>query len=232
MKTKAIKILLAFAAILIAIPSADAQVVKSKSYVKKTTITKTEDANPWKKNVWYARAGICIPLGSGGFDNDITFPPGFDIDLGFQHRMGSKGWYWGMDVAFCTRSIKIDDYKKYKDYKGDSASRATFRVGVSIFGWRWRKGDFYTDAHIGLALEVTPAYCLGGVSVYDDVELVPIRPMIPIGFGVRWKMLSADLSIRPSVMPEAYFRINDGFEDAYDDDIYCPNLLLSVGVAF
>lgn len=231
MKTKAIKILLAFAAILIAIPAADAQVVKSKSYVKKTTITKTEDTNPWKKNVWYARAGISIPLGSGGYHNTITFPPGFDLDLGFQHRMGSKGWYWGMDIAFCTRSITIKDYA---GEEGESAARAAFRVGLSNFGWRWRKGDFYTDVHIGLALECTPiGYDADNTSLYQSVWMVPIRPMIPIGFGVRWKMLSADLSIRPNFMPEAYCEYPDTPEYYdWEDDIYCPTMLLSVGVAF
>lgn len=220
-----------------------AQIHESKSFIRKTTIT---DNNTWKKCQGFVRAGVLIPVNVSD-ECDITSPTaGFDLDLGFKLRMGSNGWYWGMDIAFFTTGIKHDEFTtavssanhyyfepEYVDSK--SASGIGGRLGVSTFGWRARFSDFILDINAGIAAAIKSPID------YNDAFYISrermFRVEVPIGIGLAYKHISIDLSMIVVPIPfysygyTIYQPTNSKPEGRWGDLFY-NNFRISLGYLF
>lgn len=188
-------------------PTMSAQIYQSKSYIKKTTITKEEkkpDVNPWKKCQWYGRMGVLIPVSVDyGEAPSSTIKPtaGFDLDFGFKLRMGRHGWYWGMDLAMYTAGVKVSDGTHYDNRghlttrKGGTATAVGGRLGLTSFGWRARFSDFTTDINVGLAVQFNTEATIHNKGYFDKVSMCPAAPAFPIGLGVAYKKITFDLTM-------------------------------------
>lgn len=227
------KIILAALMILLALP-AGAQVHKSKSFVKKTQV---KEEIIWPKWVWYVRAGIALPTWFDVSADDISTPPGFDLDFGFQRAMGKKGWYWGLDAAFITQSLTVDQIKlSGVTYKGQSFTGVGGRIGANV-GWRLRASDiFWMDFHTGFAVEahqgvhMTDGEYHRDLNMYSYVELSDINAYIPIGIGFKVKMFTFDIQFRPNLVNTLTYK--ERSKNAVEHTDAIPNFLISAGVAF
>lgn len=230
-----------------------AQIHESKSYIRKTTITKEKksDDNYWKKCQWFARAGVLIPVGIS--DNDKLRSPmaGFDLDLGFKLRMGRHGWYWGMDLAMFSGGLKSKECYKYETkwskYSGSYTERTAVdgksitciggRLGLTTFGWRARFSDFILDINAGLALGYTSDVDFKDYEGFDSYDCERVRLEIPIGIGLSYKHFTFDLSLLYTPIPEydyGYYTGNysHGSLEHKHVDLRYNNLRLSVGYLF
>lgn len=203
---------------------ADAQVYQSKSYVKKTTVTKEETPNPWKKCQWYGKIGVSIPTSSDDY-YDVAGLVGADLDFGFKLRMGRHGWYWGMDLSLFTGGHKFTDIDDVVEFP---TSKTIFgaHLGLTNFGWRARFNDVILDLHAGLAVEVNTSGKI--YDEYDDECILKSNTgnfCFPFGVGVSYKKILFDLTYKPYVTPRLSIR------DGYDEFTY-DNLLISVGYLF
>lgn len=199
---------------------AGAQVYQSKSYVKKTTVTKEKDPNPWKKCQWYGKIGARLPMVSG--DENFSGRTGVDIEFGFKRRMGRHGWYWGMDLAFYTGGLKVRDARQ-KDFDFPiSKSYVGGRFGLINFGWRARFTDVILDLHAGLAVEANSSPSIESES-RSFASATAANFIVPCGVQVSYKKFLLDLTYMPSPTPKI---------DLYHDEIYYNNFLISVGYLF
>lgn len=226
-------LILAIGVALCVMPAA-AQVYQSKSYIKKTTVTKTVSDCKWKKWQWYGRLGVSIPTSS--FDFNVSAKAGFDLDFGFQRRMGCHGWYWGMDLAFFTGGAKIGDgvaMDRPQPYnrKGKSLSVYGGRFSPITFGWRARfANDFTFDIHAGLAIAAGASEKVEKAGSFQEFSIDPTQPLIPFGFGFWYKKITLDFTYHAGLI--------NTFSGSVDNNHYgwmensCSNLLIRVGYAF
>lgn len=243
----ALALLLAFTS-----QAVSAQIHESKSYIRKTTITKekTVDTNPWKKCQWFGRAGVLIPVGVSEHDELLSPMAGFDLDFGFKLRMGRHGWYWGMDLAMFTGGLKGKEYYRKKFSwkndlelsKGKSSSKIGGRLGFTTFGWRTRFTDFILDINVGLALGFTSEVDFSGYQALDlnyadrGVEDSRARLEIPVGIGLAYKHFTLDLSLLYTPIYEYSYKLN--YYDRYDnlrngyEDLRYNNFRISIGYLF
>lgn len=212
--------------------TASAQVYESRSYVKKTTLTKevkAPDTCPFKKCQWYVRAGVGLPATEGivGFTENANF----DLDFGFQRRMGCKGWYWGMDFAFVTRSFSMETHDGV-----DTQNRVGGRWNIINFGWRKLWGDWMLDVHAGLALTAYGSSYWDDPEYYDDVTTIGAEFSIPIGIGARWKKLILDFTVFPTPTWSGHaYKSNYYDYGTFEDNMdyaTSTNMVLSIGYAF
>lgn len=199
---------------------ANAQVYQSKSYVKKTTVTKDEVINPWKKCQWYGKIGARLPIFT--YDSDMAAHVGADIDFGFKLRMGRHGWYWGMDLALYTGGLKLRDCDQ-EDF--DFPISKTFvggRLGLTNFGWRARFNDVILDLHAGLALEVNSAPNIESEYHWFAQEEAA-NVIIPWGVQVSYKKFLLDLTYMSAMMSKIDYQYGS---------INYNNFLISVGYLF
>lgn len=199
-----------------------AQIHESKSYIKKTTITKEEkvDTNPWKKCQWFGRAGVLIPVGASEHDELMSPMAGFDLDLGFKLRMGKHGWYWGMDLAMFTGGLKGKecDVLKYqysnsretRTIDGESSAKIGGRLGLTTFGWRARFTDLILDVNAGLAIGFTSQTKFDNYEALQDFSDEPAKIEFPVGIGLAYKHFSLDFTFLYTPM----------FEYSYDFNYY------------
>lgn len=187
-------------------PTMSAQIYQSKSYIKKTTITKEEkkpDVNPWKKCQWYGRMGVLIPVSvESTYDAPVNPSAGFDLDLGFKLRMGRHGWYWGMDLAMYTGGASVKSATYYDTRlshtttrKGGSTTTVGGRLGLTSFGWRARFSDFTTDINAGISIYVCSEAKMHNKGHFDEVSIEPAGIQFPFGIGVAYKKLTLDLTM-------------------------------------
>lgn len=227
------KIILAALTLLLALP-AGAQVHKSKSFVKKTQV---KEEIVWPKWVWYIRAGIDIPTWSDVHADDISTPPGFDLDFGFQRAMGKKGWYWGLDVAFLTESVKVQSTKILNvTYRGQDLTGIGGRLGANV-GWRLRTSDtFWFDFHTGLAVEahqgthMTDGTSGRDLNKYSYVDLSDMNVYIPLGVGFKAKKFSFDVQFRPNLVKTLTYK--ERYRNSEERTTTIPSFLISAGMAF
>ncbi len=186
-------------------PAMSAQIYQSKSYVKKTTITKEEkvaDPNPWKKCQWYGRMGVLVPVSVDNEDLPINPTAGFDLDLGFKLRMGRHGWYWGMDLAMFTTGAKVKSATYYDTRvshtttrKGGTTTSVGGRLGLTSFGWRARFSDFMTDINVGISIYACSEAVMHNKGHFKKVSMEPAGIQFPIGIGVAYKKLTLDFTM-------------------------------------
>lgn len=199
---------------------ANAQVYQSKSYVKKTTVTKDQEINPWKKCQWYGKIGARLPIISSGTDVDAHV--GADLDFGFKLRMGRHGWYWGMDLGLYTGGLKLRDCDP-EDF--DFPISKTFfgaRLGLTNLGWRAKFNDVILDLHAGLAAELNTDPAIESDDHWFANECIG-NIIIPWGVQVSYKKFLIDLTMMSSTLPKI---------DTYYDSINYNNFLVSVGYLF
>lgn len=199
----------------------DAQVYQSKSYSKKTTITKKEDTCRWKKFQAYVDAGVRIPT-TTLYDYEgikLNYRSGFELDLGFQLRMGCKGWYWGMSGSFFTSGLSTPrgysydyGYWEWGDYipgnryerEGGSSTIYGGQLNFTTFGWRTMLSkDVMLDINLGLAIEGNSEGNLDNAGNIDYARAGIARFCLPIGVGVQIKK----------------FRINAKYQIAGGDEL-------------
>lgn len=201
---KQIKHIAATLVLALVAPVLSAQIYQSKSYVKKTTITKKEkvpDPNPWKKCQWYGRVGVLAPVAvDADCDAPVKLTAGFDLDFGFKLRMGRHGWYWGMDLAMFTSGAKVPDgsYYKYSELvsrSGGSTTAVAGRLGLTSFGWRARFSDFIVDVNAGIAMYVSSEAKMRNKGSFDYVRMGIAGAYFPVGLGVAYKKLTLDFTM-------------------------------------
>lgn len=182
----------------LAVPfAANAQVYQSKSYVKKTTVTKKVDNCKWKKFQGYIDAGIRIPTSSAYDDNGLklNYTAGFELDLGFQLRMGCKGWYWGMSGSFFTSGLSTPDGNWYRDdyaaplpieRKGGSSTIYGGQLNFTTFGWRTMLTEkVMLDINVGLAVDANSEGYLDDKGGIEQAYAGIGGFCVPIGIGVQ-----------------------------------------------
>lgn len=239
----ALALLLAMTAITVS-----AQVHESKSYIRKTRITREKKVSTptvWKKCQWYGRVGVLIPTSVSEEASELLSPkPGFDLDFGFKLRMGRYGWYWGMDLALFTDGIKIhEDYSSHnvmheKNLTGCSSTKIGGRLGLSTFGWRVKFSDFILDLNAGLTLSYASKFNLedwdGMIESFDDYRF---GFNIPVGLGLAYKKVTLDMTlfINPLENYEVGARYYKPFTGNYGHDwfdVSYNTFRISVGYLF
>lgn len=246
-KTWALSLLIAMAAPF----CANAQIHQSKSYSKHTTITKIkkEDTCKWKKCQWYIDAGLRIPT-NAAIDEDpikVNYKTGFELALGFQRRIGCKGWYWGMNIAFVTSGVSAKNPGLLDPVWGDESKSSSSHYGFQTipvtFGWRkWLTNDWMLDLNLGLGAEAYPSN--DGVYKYGyirDMDFPTGGLCVPIGVGARYKKLRINLKYQITACFEKpwgeiqFDRNSHSYNYDYIDDLGSDKrncLRLTVGYAF
>ncbi len=187
------------ALILIAVSalSASAQMLKSRTLMKKE--------NP---ATWYVRLGMSVDNLTGlpkeWKDEGCSLSPkvGMDLDFGFNKPIGKSGVYWGMDLGFVTRGGSYkEDMEDEDKYKLSFTSWAVKYTPIT-FGYKYSiTDDLKLDAHIG-------AYTLVDFSQswssndeddkydYEMDEMFENRFDVGIQFGIGawYKKFNLDLS--------------------------------------
>lgn len=238
----AIALLLAFTS-----QAVSAQIHESKSYIRKTTITKetTVDTNPWKKCQWFGRAGVLIPVAVSEHNDIISPMAGFDLDFGFKLRMGRHGWYWGMDLAMFTGGAKGQKYYGYslagtlEQRDGKTASKVGGRLGFTTFGWRAKFSDLILDINAGLAVSYTSEakFDLDSYKALREFDDARARLEIPIGIGFAYKRFTLDFALLYSPVVEYDYSYNyrdknvNQYVSGYDELRY-NNFRISIGYLF
>lgn len=223
---KQIKHIAATLVLTLVAPVLSAQIYQSKSYVKKTTITKEEkvpDPNPWKKCQWYGRVGVLAPVAvDANYDAPVKPTAGFDLDFGFKLRMGRHGWYWGMDLAMFTAGAKVPDgpyynrngkYSELVSRSGGSTTAVAGRLGLTSFGWRARFSDFIVDVNAGIAMYVSSEAKMRNKGSFDEVSMGIAGTYFPVGLGVAYKKLTLDFTM---FVTPPFERINFEFANSGD----------------
>lgn len=226
-------------------PAMSAQIYQSKSYVKKTTITKEEkapDTNPWKKCQWYGRMGVLIPVSvDKSHDAHVNPSAGFDLDFGFKLRMGRHGWYWGMDLAMITGgfSVKSATYYDTRTHntvtrKGGSTSTIGGRLGLTSFGWRAKFSDFTTDINAGIAISVCSEAKMHNKGYFDEVYMEPAAIHFPIGIGVAYKKLTLDFTmfVTPPLQRISFDYSSQSGSSYYSGSVRYSDFRIAVGYLF
>lgn len=227
---KKIKSILAIIALVAAMAApASAQVYQSKSYVKKTTVTKTIKDCKWKKIQGYIDVGARIPTVSYNEDGvKVNNQAGFEANIGFQRRIGCQGWYWGMNASFFTSGLSTPDTES-RD--GGSVSSVGGQLIPINFGWR-------TMLSPSVMLDLNIGYGFGAVSDPDledagDVDTAGLEEAlfvcIPVGIGLQINKFRVNVKYQ---LGGGAIWGYDKHRDYIEKDFWNSALRLSVGYAF
>ena len=156
------KILLLTVVAIMAMTSAKADIVTSRSFYKEGP-----------RMTWFVRGGVSLNSISGDFVKDwkdlasasndkmsFGMKVGFDVSAGFQRYFGKKNAYWGLELGIGTRgfSSKYDDvYTTHVDGndvdKTDTYKASLNNINVKLpifFGYCQPIGEHLKiDAHVG-----------------------------------------------------------------------------------
>ncbi len=116
-----------------------------------------------KKTTWYLRAGMNFATPSSiktdennsAYTYDASGKVGFDVDFGFQKKIGTSNAYWGMELGVGTRGV---DVKKFYDGEEDEYFDGSITaLGITYspitFGYKYSLTDnIKLDGHLGAFL--------------------------------------------------------------------------------
>lgn len=235
------KILIMAMALVAVASTANAQLVKSRTFAEKKSST-----------VWFVRAGLSINnaagAGVGEFKKEaesnygsvsVGANCGYDVSVGFQKGIGQNGIYWGMELGVGTRGGK---YKAEGGGEEEKAGILTHNVKYSpfTFGYKYSlTDDIQFDGHIG----AYASYDFAGKAKtkwtgYDNSEdeetignietFQSLDAGMQIGVGVWYKKLNFDITYQRGFI-QAYEYYVYGSDDK---GVTSSNLMLRVGFAF
>ena len=215
------------AALMVAFTStAFAQLITGKS----AAIAKEE-----RRTTWAARAGIAVDDWYGKDAEYAGSKVGYDFNIGFNSKMGSKGAYWGMDLGFMSRGTSVTGLwtidNKYTVAMVSKRTHHAFAWSPFNFGWKIPVGSIVAlDPHIGVNLSFDYA---GSLSLDDksltvktdwDKNINRFDVATQIGFGVwLWNRLNFDVRYRVGMLPT---------DKDMESKSYSQKFVFSVGVGF
>lgn len=241
-----------------AIPSAQAQIVRS------TTVGQKQS----RKTTWYFRAGVSMNNLTGPAmseakkelkeydeeDTDWSFGTrvGYDFEFGFMKYFGKSDLYWGMELGLGTRGGKYSAKYKY-DYRGeeydceDKAWIDTYNVKYVPFqiGYIYPITDkLKVDAHLGIFASVDFAGKYKDSSndpdadessyefdfTDDYVDGYRFDAGIQLGVGVWYDRFNLNFTWQRGFAP--YVGKFPWGEEWGDKKFQSSNAVLSLGVAF
>ncbi|MDE7136241.1 MAG: PorT family protein [Muribaculaceae bacterium] len=208
------KKILALILISVSVLSASAQMLKSRTLMKRENPT-----------MWYGRLGMQIDNITGltkkWKDDGISLSPkvGMDLDFGFNKPIGKSGAYWGMDLGIITRggsykeSLEDDyDYRSREYYDPNEKDeeeplKETFsswalKYSPFTFGYKYSVTDnLKIDAHLGayVSFDFSQKWSSNDDSSYDDPEMDEIFENrfdvgIQVGVGAWYQKFNLDFS--------------------------------------
>ena len=219
---------------------AEAQIVSSSSTTIEVVETKPAP-KPKKKTQWYLRGGLNVMnfTRGGKYTEENTARAGYDLSIGFQKNMGSKGLFWGMDLGLGSRGWKYTE----GDYKMDLIAH-NIRWSMFDFGYKYRfKNNISMYAHANVYWSVDYAGRFkesytgsswddedgdseNTVDIFDNdyMDHNPVDLGMSIGVGMWWKRLNIDLTYQIGMLDATFSSdFNAG---------KTTNLMIRVGVGF
>ncbi|MDE6154380.1 MAG: PorT family protein [Muribaculaceae bacterium] len=139
------KKIIAIALLAVSAISASAQMMTSRTLMKRETPT-----------TWYVRAGMSVNMLSGLNSDDKDYglttgsKAGFEVDFGFHKPMGKSGAYWGMELGFANRGGSISEVDGYDDEYKYSLNAWSLKYSPFTFGYKYSiTDDLKIDGHLG-----------------------------------------------------------------------------------
>lgn len=213
------KKIIAIALLAVSAISASAQMMTSRTLMKRETPT-----------TWYVRAGMSVNMLSGlnTYDKDDGLKTGskagFEVDLGFNKPMGKSGAYWGMELGLANRGGSITEAYENHDY---SLNAWSIKYSPITFGYKYSiTDDLKLDGHLG-------AFALVDVSrkAKNDGDEVDADEMfsnrfdagLQVGIGVWYKKFNLDLTYQHGFV---------GLVESPNSTLKCSALMIRLGYAF
>lgn len=212
------KKLIAIAIIAVSAMTASAQMMTSRTLLKRT--------NP---ATWYVHAGMSINSLTGLDDDDkdngysLGSKAGFEVDFGFNKAIGRSGAYWGMELGIGQRGGKVKYYNRYDDeeYESSISSWAVKYTPIN-FGYKYSFTDkIKADIHLGgfVSYDFSQKAKDEDGDEYDPFNN-NLDAGIICGLGVWYSKFNLDFS---------YQR---GFIEYLNSDINSSAFIIRVGYAF
>lgn len=178
------KLLILCAAALIGASSANADLVRSRTFGKKARKNNTE---------WIVRVGLSINNAAGSAVSEVKdmieedkkeVPSSVDFSAGFGPRMGGdfsvafnkpisdKGLYWGMEMGFGSRGAKYHSKEEYKGSLTECNKKIqawNVKYSPITFGYKYAINDnLRLDAHLGAF--VSYDFAGSGATKWEDAD--------------------------------------------------------------
>jgi len=188
------KKLIAITLLAVSAMTASAQMMTSRSLMKRETPT-----------TWYVRLGMSINslngLSRDDKDNGMSTgsKAGFDVDFGFNKPIGKSGAYWGMELGIGNRGGSINEEDTYDDeeYK-TSINTWSLKYSPITLGYKYSlTDDIRLDGHIGAFALVDisrKAKCDGEELEADEVFSNRFDAGLQVGIGAWYKKINIDFT--------------------------------------
>lgn len=155
-----------------------------------------------KKTTWYLRAGMNFSTPSSiktDEDNsayttyDASGKVGFDMDFGFQKKIGTSNAYWGMELGVGTRGVDVKEF--YDGEENENFDGSCTALGITYspitFGYKYSLTDnIKLDGHLGAFL----SYDLGSIGSYSYELDNSFDAGMQIGVGVWFSHVNLDFT--------------------------------------
>lgn len=214
--------------------SANAQLVRGTTFVKKESNT-----------TWFLRAGMSMNNAAGKATEmyNAGTKIGYDVSTGFQKPIANSNMYWGMEFGLGTRGAKghYDDYGARSDM---SLLAHNVKISPVTFGYKFNLTDnLKLDGHLGAF--VSYDYIGTGKEDYTDSDISESESSsiydlesyngfdagLQVGVGVWFNRFNLDFTYQ-----RGFMNVSDD-DDLVDDNdnqlkVFSSNFMIRLGVAF
>lgn len=229
------KKLIFFSLCILASISANAQLVKSRTFAKKESNT-----------TWYTRFGLSVNNMAGNMRETPWTPfnerpstgsswgpaASYDITFGFQKPINRSDVYWGMDLGIGTRGFS-HEYSPKGEYEVNEKMNAhNVKFSPVTFGYKHELFDqFSIDIHVGgyfsydfageVKQNIESAY-EGQYKIKNIEKYVRYDAGVAAGAGIWYNRFNLDFTYQRGFISVVEF----------DEDMYSSKFMIRLGVSF
>ena len=234
------KKLIFFSLCILASISANAQLVKSRTFAKKESNT-----------TWYTRLGLSVNNMAGNMSetpwanlNEIPSigsswgsAASYDITFGFQKPINRSDVYWGMDLGIGTRGFSHECYAQGTSKLNEKLNSHNVKFSPVTFGYKHELFDqFSIDIHVGGYFSydfagklnrvfdgTNPLYEEESDQTIGNIEkYVRYDAGVAAGAGIWYNRFNLDFTYQRGFISVVEF----------DEDMYSSKFMIRLGVSF